>query len=76
MDQPRDMNSIEALLARLGERSIVLVGLMGCGESSVGRRLASRLGLGFVDADEEIERVAEVCALFDTDKAIDQPVRE
>ncbi len=58
MDQPRDMNSIEALLARLGDRSIVLVGLMGCGKSSVGRRLASRLGLGFVDADEEIERVA------------------
>jgi shikimate kinase len=58
MDQPRDMNSIEALLARLGERSIVLVGLMGCGKSSVGRRLAFRLGLGFVDADEEIERVA------------------
>jgi shikimate kinase len=58
MDQPRDVNSIEALLARLGERSIVLVGLMGCGKSSVGRRLASRLGLGFVDADEEIERVA------------------
>ncbi|MBY0225903.1 MAG: shikimate kinase [Hyphomicrobium sp.] len=58
MDQPRDMNSIEALLARLGERSIVLVGLMGCGKSSVGRRLASRLGLRFVDADEEIERVA------------------
>lgn len=58
MDQPREMNSIESLLARLGERSIVLVGLMGCGKSSVGRRLASRLGLGFVDADEEIERVA------------------
>ncbi len=58
MDQPRDINSIEALLARLGERSVVLVGLMGCGKSSVGRRLASRLGLGFVDADEEIERVA------------------
>jgi shikimate kinase len=36
----------------------VLVGLMGCGKSSVGRRLASRLGLQFVDADEEIERVA------------------
>jgi shikimate kinase len=58
MDQPKEMNSIESLLARLGERSIVLVGLMGCGKSSVGRRLASRLGLSFVDADEEIERVA------------------
>jgi shikimate kinase len=58
MDQQKDTNGIEALLALLGERSIVLVGLMGCGKSSVGRRLASRLGVGFVDADEEIERVA------------------
>ncbi|MCU0953135.1 MAG: shikimate kinase [Hyphomicrobium sp.] len=58
MDQPKEMNSTEALLSLLGERSIVLVGLMGCGKSSVGRRLASRLGIGFVDADEEIERVA------------------
>ncbi len=58
MDQQKDTNGIEALRALLGERSIVLVGLMGCGKSSVGRRLASRLGIGFVDADEEIERVA------------------
>jgi shikimate kinase len=58
MDQPKEMNSTEALLSLLGERPIVLVGLMGCGKSSVGRRLASRLGIGFVDADEEIERVA------------------
>jgi shikimate kinase len=58
MDQAKEMNGTEALLSLLGERSIVLVGLMGCGKSSVGRRLASRLGLGFVDADEEIERVA------------------
>ncbi len=42
----------------LGRRSIVLVGLMGCGKSSVGRRLALRLGLPFVDADDEIERAA------------------
>ncbi len=41
---------------RLGPRSIVLVGLMGCGKSSIGRRLAARLGLPFVDADEEIEK--------------------
>jgi shikimate kinase / 3-dehydroquinate synthase len=39
----------------LGQRSIVMVGLMGCGKSSVGRRLATRLGVPFVDADEEIE---------------------
>lgn len=43
---------------RLGERSIVLVGLMGCGKSSAGRRLAARLGLPFVDADTEIELAA------------------
>ncbi|MCZ8099963.1 MAG: shikimate kinase [Burkholderiales bacterium] len=43
---------------RLGRRSIVLVGMMGAGKSSVGRRLASRLGLPFFDADTEIERAA------------------
>jgi shikimate kinase len=58
MEPHKDTSSTDAVLALLGERSIVLVGLMGCGKSSVGRRLASRLGLGFVDADEEIERVA------------------
>ena len=40
-------------------RSIVLVGLMGAGKSTVGRRLARRLGLPFVDSDEEIERAAD-----------------
>ena len=39
-------------------RTIVLVGLMGVGKSTVGRRLAQRLNLPFVDADEEIERAA------------------
>ncbi len=39
-------------------RSLVLVGLMGAGKSSVGRRLAARLGFGFVDADAEIEKAA------------------
>jgi shikimate kinase len=42
----------------LSEKSIVLVGLMGAGKSSVGRRLAKRIGLPFVDADEEIETAA------------------
>ncbi|HEY0447420.1 MAG TPA: shikimate kinase [Allosphingosinicella sp.] len=40
------------------DRSIVLVGLMGVGKSTVGRRLAKRLALDFVDSDEEIERAA------------------
>ena len=50
---------IEARLRRaLGTRSIVLVGLMGAGKSTVGRRLAQRLGLIFKDADHEIEAAA------------------
>jgi shikimate kinase len=44
--------------ARLGDRSIVLVGLMGAGKSTLGRRLAARLGLPFKDADAEIEAAA------------------
>jgi len=47
-----------ALLAVLGRRSVVLVGMMGAGKSSIGRRLAQRLGVGFVDADAEIEAAA------------------
>ena len=39
-------------------RTVVLVGLMGAGKSCVGRRLAARLGLPFVDADSEIESAA------------------
>ncbi|HEX3938255.1 MAG TPA: shikimate kinase [Xanthobacteraceae bacterium] len=46
------------ILARLGQRSIVLVGMMGVGKSSIGRRLALRLSLPFVDADTEIEKAA------------------
>ena len=40
------------------ERPIVLVGLMGAGKTTIGRRLAQRLALPFVDADEEIEAAA------------------
>jgi 3-dehydroquinate synthase len=44
-----------ALVAALGPRSVVLVGMMGAGKSTIGRRLAARLRLSFVDADAEIE---------------------
>jgi shikimate kinase len=39
-------------------RTVVLVGLMGAGKTAIGKRLAARLGLPFVDADDEIERAA------------------
>jgi shikimate kinase len=47
-----------AIAAALGRRSVVLVGMMGAGKSSIGRRVALRLGIPFVDADAEIEKAA------------------
>ena len=47
-----------ALVKTLGHRSVVLVGMMGAGKSSIGRRLAARLAIPFVDADTEIEAAA------------------
>ena len=46
--------------AALGGRSIILVGMMGAGKTSVGKRLAAKLGLPFVDADAEIEAGAQL----------------
>jgi shikimate kinase len=53
---------------RLGGRTIVMVGMMGAGKSSIGRRLAARLGLPFVDADTEIEQAANatISDIFET----------
>lgn len=48
----------EFIRQKLGQHPIVLVGLMGAGKSSVGRRLAEKLGIPFVDADHEIETAA------------------
>ena len=47
-------------LARRLTRPVVLVGMMGVGKTSLGRRLAAALGTEFVDADEEIERAAQM----------------
>jgi shikimate kinase len=51
----------------LRTQTIALVGLMGAGKSSIGRRLAHALGLPFVDADEEVERAAarSITDIFD-----------
>jgi shikimate kinase len=49
---------IELIREKLGGHAVVLVGLMGAGKSTIGRRLAERLGIRFVDADQEIEKAA------------------
>ncbi len=48
----------DELSALLGGRPLVLVGMMGAGKTTVGRRLAARLGRHFVDSDEEVEKAA------------------
>ena len=53
-----DADEARRLAARLGPRSLVLVGMMGSGKSSVGKRLAQALDIRFVDADVEIEAAA------------------
>ena len=49
-----------AAVARKLDRPVVLVGLMGAGKSTVGRRIAAMLGQPFFDADEEIEKAAQM----------------
>lgn len=57
-ETPLDTAEIARIAKRL-DRPIVLVGLMGVGKSTVGRKLAELLGSDFVDADEEIEKAAQ-----------------
>lgn len=61
----RQDDAAAALKAALGGRSIVLVGMPGSGKSSVGRRLAQRIGLDFVDADAKIEEAANGMSIAD-----------
>ena len=59
---PAQANPIQEaeITAALGARSIVLVGMMGAGKSTIGRRLAARLHLPFADADTAIEEAASM----------------
>ena len=58
IQKPAESGLESAVVRALGGRSIVLVGMMGAGKSSIGRRLASRLGIPFIDADTEIVSAA------------------
>jgi shikimate kinase len=58
VQKPAENGPETAVVRALGSRSIVLVGMMGAGKSSIGRRLAARLGIPFIDADAEIESAA------------------
>src|SRR5215207_4091220 len=55
-----ESEQVERVLARLGKRCVVLVGMMGAGKTSIGRRLANLLHLPFLDADSEIEKAANL----------------
>lgn len=53
-----DKDAVARIRDWLGERNIILIGLMGAGKTAIGRRLARKLGLNFTDADNEIEIAA------------------
>jgi shikimate kinase len=57
--RPPEAALLSGILARL-DRPVVLVGMMGVGKSSLGKRLAQQLGTVFVDADDEIEKAANM----------------
>ncbi len=58
--QTRNTSPVDRIKRELGRRNIVLVGMMGAGKSSVGKRLAAALDMPFVDADQEIEAAANM----------------
>jgi shikimate kinase len=58
VQKPATNGAESRIVTALGQRSVVLVGMMGAGKSSIGRRLAARLTVPFVDADSEIEAAA------------------
>lgn len=58
MPKRNPTKDLERARENIGARPVVLVGLMGAGKTSIGRRLADKLGVPFVDADHEIEAAA------------------
>ena len=64
-DSSRKSVTVDGLLV---DRPVVFIGMMGAGKSAIGRMLAERLGIPFVDADHEIERAANmtIAEIFET----------
>ena len=60
MDMKANAEQVGRVRAGIGLRPVVLVGLMGAGKTSVGRRLAQILDLPFADSDHEIETVSRM----------------
>lgn len=58
MASEQEPDSDETPITVSADRPIVLIGMMGVGKTSIGRKLADRLHIPFVDADEEIEKAA------------------
>lgn len=56
----------------VADRSIVMIGLMGAGKTTIGRNLAERLELPFVDSDEEVEKAAG-CSIADIFEVYGEP---
>lgn len=59
-----DPETVRRVAASLDGKSLVLIGLMGAGKTTIGRRLATRLNIHFIDADQEIEKAAG-CTIAD-----------
>lgn len=59
-ESPAPPADAQRLIALLGTRHLVLVGLMGAGKTSVGKRIAQRLHLPFIDSDNAIEEAAHM----------------
>ena len=63
-----EADRVDRVVASLGKRCVVLVGMMGAGKTSIGRRLANLMHLPFLDADAEIEKAANltIAEIFET----------
>ncbi|MGB8819128.1 MAG: shikimate kinase [Rhizobiaceae bacterium] len=59
-DETAQRAEAPAIKAMLAKRSLVLIGLMGAGKSTIGKRVAQMLGVPFIDADTEIEAVSRM----------------